>query len=174
MTRKAYIAHLDYHTRPIVSYAKWRRERIYKAIISDHYKVPTDDLESDKTARLDRKKHDLVDSMEISVKELKAINEDSRTQQQRDKLAEQQARQDEKKRAKEEKKRLKLERKSLEKNGQVLKQKTARKPPVMRKVRMEKHVSGIPEARIENRPNMNRQRTAIDDLFDKLSNEKVN
>ena len=175
LTRKAYIEHLEFHTRHVVSLAKWRRERIFKALISDHYKLPVDDLAVEKTVRLDKKKSDLVDSVELAKKELKAmIHEDSRTQKQRDRLRKQYDKKAKKKRAKEEKQLAKQAKKSIEKVEPVLKQTTSRKPQVARKLRTEKPISGIPEAVPAKKHAVDAQRTPIDDLFEKLSSEKVN
>ena len=147
---------------------------IFKALISDHYKLPVDDLAVEKTVRLDKKKSDLVDSVELAKKELKAIHEDSRTQKQRDRLRKQYDKKAKKKRAKEEKQLAKQAKKSIEKVEPVLKQTTSRKPQVARKLRTEKPISGIPEAMPAKKHAVDARRTPIDDLFDKLSSEKVN
>jgi hypothetical protein len=174
MTRKAYIEHLEFHTRHVISLVKWRRERVYRAIISDHYKIPVDDLRIEKTARLDKRKSDLIDSVELAKIELKAINEDSRTQKDRDKLKKHQGKAAEKKRAKEEKRLAKLAKKSVEKAEPVLKQTVSRKTVNTRTIRREKPISGIPEALPEKKLKVDAPRTPIDDLFEKLSSEKVN
>jgi len=57
---------------------------------------------------------------------------------------------------------------------EVLKQTTAPKPEVARKARTERLHLAIPKASDENPTKIPDSRTAIDELFDKLSNEKVN
>ena len=168
MTKKAYIEHLELHTHRTLSYAKWRRNRIYKALITDHYKLPSDDFAIEKPVLLEKKKDDIVDSVELSRKELKAINHELRTQKEKDKQKKKDDKKAEKVRAKEERKLAKHAQKALGKSEPVLKETTIQKPERTRKVRERKPLSGNPEPRPIKKLANPTSKSQIDDLFDKL------
>lgn len=166
MTKWAYEQHITSHYRRTTNLRAWRRNRVYKQLIRDHYELPEKITDHEKIIRADNRRDELIESVELSKKELKAIESERENllekakQERRESKAEKKAKKQEKKLALNPKRKVR-----------VHKPAPIQKAVSTRKVREVKRISGIPAPRMEPVP---KRTTAIDDLFEKLSSEKVN
>lgn len=183
MTKGQYEEHIMSHYRPIWNLTARRRNRVYKELIDDHYKIPEARPPHERLIEAEKKADAIVDSIELSRKELRAIAAEKKKLE-AEALAEKKRIEKERRQSAKAMKQTKTVKKKKDKP--VVKDSLPSKPEVQRKVRRVKHQSGIPEMALVppvkptpkplpiRRVRESSNRSAIDDLFDQLSNEKVN
>ena len=144
--------------------------KVYKALLKDQYAIPETRPPHEKMIATENRKDELVESVMSATNELKAI------QAEKEHLEDQQKA--EKKKLKKEKKAAKAEKKAKTALRTLAMPVVNDLPPrstiPQRKVRRVKQLSGNPDTPIEKAIPKPSSKSAIDDLFDRLSIEKVN
>ena len=200
MTKNQYDEHLNMHYKRNWSIRAWRRNQLYKDLIDEHYQLPEVRPPHEKILEADRRKDELVESVELSRKELKAIaaekakyEDDTKLERERlstlKKEAKRAAKPPKKDKPEKPPKKYKPEKPPKEKRGKrkkdkdevptrkrLLKRNRPPKPEPQRKVRRIKQHSGIPKdepVKPVRTILRTQSRTQVDELLDKLLKEKV-
>lgn len=185
MTKFQYEEHLKSHYKTLWNTKARRRNKVYKQLIDEHYQIPEARPPHEKLIEAEKKRDEIVDSIELSRKELRAIAAEKKRYQ-ADMIAEKKRLEKERKKSAKAKKMAKTVK--PKKVKPVVKDSPPPMPEVQRKVRRVKHHSAIPVAvsvtdsktfefeddAVPFRKIKASERSPIDDLFDQLSNERVN
>jgi hypothetical protein len=175
LTKGQYEEHITSHYKRLRGFDARRRNKVYKQLIDEQYQIPEVRTPHEQLIEAEKKEEELVDSIELSRKELRAISAEKKRLESETITEKKRLEKEKKNAAKAFKKAKTAKKKKVE---PVVKDSPSRK---VRKIRIpldETPISGIPERASESfdfeDDAMASPKTAIDDLFDRLSNEKVN